>query len=71
MELFEQVQLLQEQLEVTKSNQVEENYDIVLKVKPEKVNQITQEYINGKKCIVIPVEENEQTYVNGMTDIIQ
>ena len=36
----------------------------------EKVNQITQEFINGKKCIVIPVEENEQTYVNGMTDIL-
>lgn len=70
MELFEQVQMLQEQLEVSKSSQLEEDYDIVLKVKPEKVNQISRDYINGKKCIIIPVEEDEQTYVNGMTDII-
>ncbi|WP_291571724.1 DUF4317 family protein [Clostridium sp. UBA4548] len=44
-----------------------ENYDIVLKVKPEKVPQIRSEIIEGKKCIIIPVEDNEQANVNGIT----
>lgn len=43
------------------------NYDVVLHVKPQKVNQISSQMIDGKKCIVIPVEENEQIKVNGVT----
>ena len=44
----------------------EENYDIILKVKPEKASQIKSQIIEGQKYIVIPVEENEQTNVNGV-----
>ena len=42
------------------------NYDIVLKVKPQKVPQIKSQIIDGQKCIVIPIEDNEQANVNGV-----
>lgn len=47
-----------------------ENYDIVLKVKPEKVPQIKSQIIDGKKYLVIPVDENEQANVNGINNIV-
>lgn len=47
-----------------------ENYDIVLKVKPEKVPQIKSQIIDGKKYLVIPVDENEQANVNGIDNIV-
>lgn len=39
-------------------------YDVVLKVKPEKVPQIKSEIIDGKKCLIIPMEEDEHAKVN-------
>lgn len=51
-------------------NTTPEDYDIVLQVKPEKVSQIKSQIIDGKKYIVIPIEENEQTAVNGVDNII-
>ena len=45
-------------------------YDVVLQVKPEKVSQIKSQIIDGQKCIVIPINENEQTTVNGLLDLI-
>lgn len=42
------------------------NYDIMLQVKPEKVPEIKTQIIDGKKYIVIPVEDNEQANVNGV-----
>lgn len=47
-------------------NNVSLNYDIILKVKPQKVSQIKSQVVDGKKCIVIPVEDNEQANVNGI-----
>lgn len=41
-------------------------YDVVLQVKPEKVAQIKSQIIDGKKCIVIPMDDNEQANVIGM-----
>ena len=80
--LVEQIQELQEKLEETTKatssslspdnirNQTEEsldaNYDVVLQVKPEKINQIKSQIINGKKCIIIPMDENEHANVNGV-----
>lgn len=49
---------------------VASSYDIVLQVKPEKVPQIKSEIINGQKCIIIPIDENEQTNVNGVENLI-
>ena len=45
------------------------NYDIVLKVKPEKVEQIKYQIIDGKKYLVIPVDD-EQANVNGVNGLI-
>jgi len=42
------------------------NYDVVLHVKPEKANKIHSSVINGQKCLVIPMEENEQATINGV-----
>lgn len=46
------------------------NYDVVLRVNPEKMNQIKSQIIDGKKCIIIPMDENEHANVNGVTDFI-
>ena len=46
------------------------DYDIVLKVKPEKVEQIKYQIIDGKKYLVIPVDDDEQANVNGIDRII-
>jgi hypothetical protein len=51
-------------------NETASNYDIILQVKPEKIPQIKSQIIDGQKCIVIPINENEQTTVNGLDDLI-
>ena len=52
------------------SEEENEDYDIVLKVKPEKVPQIKSQIIDGKKYLVIPIDENEQTTVNGIDSLV-
>ncbi len=42
-----------------------ESYDIILQVKPEKKDQIISQIIEGKKYIMIPMEDDEQVNVNG------
>ena len=46
------------------------NYDVILQVRPEKIPQIKSQLIDGQKCIVIPINEDEQTTVNGLDDLI-
>ncbi|WP_294355404.1 DUF4317 family protein, partial [uncultured Clostridium sp.] len=46
------------------------NYDVVVKVKPEKVSQIKSQIIDGQKCIIIPIEDNEQANVNGTETLL-
>ncbi|ADL51731.1 DUF4317 domain-containing protein [Clostridium cellulovorans] len=46
------------------------NYDVIVQVKPEKVPQIKSQIIDGQKCLVIPINEDEQTRVNGLDDLI-
>lgn len=41
-------------------------YDVVLRVKPEKANQIKSQMLNGQKCLVIPMDEGEYVNVNGI-----
>ena len=41
-------------------------YDVFLRVKPQKVSQISYQMINGKKCMIIPVDEDEQANINGV-----
>ena len=51
-------------------SEVDNNYDIVLQVKPEKVSKIKSEIINGQKCFIIPVDEDEHTNVIGVENLI-
>ena len=60
-------QLLEKQEEIDTYMAETKNYDVVLHVKPEKANQIHSSMIDGKKCIVIPMDENEQAAINGVT----
>lgn len=62
--LEKEVEILQNKLENTNKkleevskmeDESEENYDIILKVKPEKASQIKSQIIEGQKYIVIPV----------------
>lgn len=46
------------------------NYDIVLHVKPQKLPQIKSQIIDGKKCIVIPIDDDEQAKVNGVSALL-
>lgn len=41
-------------------------YDVVLRVKPEKANQIKSQIVNGQKCLIIPMDEGEYVNVNGI-----
>ena len=60
-------QLIEKQEEIDNYMAETRNYDVVLHVKPEKANQIHSSMIDGKKCIVIPMDENEQATINGVT----
>lgn len=51
-------------------NNLTHDYDVILQVKPEKISQIKSQIIDGQKCIVIPINDNEQTTVNGLDDLI-
>lgn len=48
-------------------NDDKDDYDVILKVNPEKVDQIKSQIIDGQKCIIIPIEEDEKANVNGVT----
>ena len=39
--------------------------DIIVKVNPEKIEQISTTFLDGKKCIIIPVEDGEKATING------
>ena len=56
--------------ETSEHNLSSGNYDVILQVKPEKVHEITSQIIDGKKCIVIPINEDEQATVNGVDNLI-
>ena len=52
------------------SDEADGHYDVILQVKPEKVSQIKSQIIDGKKCIIIPINEDEHTTVNGLDNLI-
>lgn len=76
--LRKQVEILSHELSLVKNNlneeaknemnEEDEEYDIILTVKPEKVASIRTQLIDGQRCLVIPVNENEYTKVNGKGD---
>lgn len=56
--------------EIESENNITANYDIVLHVNPQKVTQIKSQIIDGKKCIVIPMDDDEQANVNGVNTLL-
>lgn len=52
------------------SDDTVKTYDVILRVKPEKVPQIRSQTIDGRKCLVIPLEENEHAAVNGVNTTV-
>lgn len=60
---------IQNNVEIDTEN-VQLNCDVVVNVKPEKMPQIKSQMMGGKKCIIIPMDENERIKVNGVTDLI-
>ena len=44
--------------------------DIVLKVNPDKVEEITTTFLDGKKCIIIPIDDGEKASINGIAQTV-
>ena len=47
-----------------------QNYDVVLHVKPSKLSAIKTEIIDGQRCIIVPLSDDEQATINGIEDMI-
>lgn len=59
-ELQHQIVTLQKRL-----NNSQEEGQITLNVSPEKASEITADFIDGQRCLIIPINENEHATVNG------
>lgn len=81
LDLIHQVESLKQQLDDTRSLPIAESegdedvpavktYDVILRVKPEKVGQIHSDIINGQKCLIIPMNEDEHAAVNGINTTV-
>jgi len=79
--LVEQIHKLEEKLEEKKEERqqekldsypeqesYEDEFDVILNVKADKMDQIKTSIIEGKKYLVIPIEENEHSKINGVAD---
>lgn len=79
-ELRAQVEELKQQVALQQTNSTSSDddetddgiktYDVILRVKPEKVSQIKSQMIDGQKCLVIPMDENEHAAVNGVNTTV-
>lgn len=63
-------QLLEKQEEIDNYIAETKTYDVVLRVKPEKASQIKSQIINGEKCLIIPLKENEHATINGVNTTV-
>lgn len=63
-------QLIEKQEEIDHYIAETKTYDVVLRVKPEKASQITSQIINGEKCLVIPMKDDEHATINGVNTTV-
>ena len=63
-------QLIEKQDEIDNYIAETKTYDVVLRVKPEKASQIKSQVINGQKCLVIPMGEDEHATINGVNTTV-
>ena len=63
-------QLIEKQEEIDNYIAETKTYDVVLRVKPEEASQIKSQVINGQKCLVIPMGEDEHATINGVNTTV-
>lgn len=63
-------QLIEKQEEIDNYIAETKTYDVVLRVKPEKASQIKSQVINGQKCLLIPMGEDEHATINGVNTTV-
>ena len=63
-------QLIEKQEEIDNYIAETKTYDVILRVKPEKASQIKSQVINGQKCLVIPMGEDEHATINGVNTTV-
>ncbi len=63
-------QLVEKQEEIDNYIAETKTYDVVLRVKPEKAAQIHSQIIDGQKCLVIPMKEDEHAAINGVNTTV-
>ncbi|MDD6480917.1 MAG: DUF4317 domain-containing protein [Lachnospiraceae bacterium] len=63
-------QLIEKQEEIDHYIAETKTYDVVLRVKPEKAAQIKSQVIDGQKCLVIPMREDEHATINGVNTTV-
>lgn len=63
-------QLVEKQEEIDHYIAETKTYDVVLRVKPEKAAQIHSQVIDGQKCLVIPMNEDEHAAINGVNTTV-
>lgn len=59
-----------ESVEEATEEKTEQSYDVVLQVNPSKLSKIKTEIIDGQRCIVVPIDEDELATINGIEDLI-
>ena len=63
-------QLIEKQEEIDNYIAETKTYDVVLRVKPEKASQIKSQMIDGQKCLVIPMKDDEHATINGVNTTV-
>lgn len=66
-ELEKQVEFLKDKLEkIETSHDVDKDYDIILKIKSEKIDKVKSEVIDGQEYMLIPIDKNEKTKIDEL-----
>lgn len=63
-------QLVEKQEEIDNYIAETKTFDVVLRVKPEKASQIKSKVIDGQKCLVIPMKDDEHAAINGVNTTV-
>lgn len=73
--LTDKIQSLEQELEVARSEQPAQTADhqasenassIMVQLSSDKIDYVQSKVIDGQKCLIIPVEDGESTYINGI-----
>ncbi len=73
-ELKEEIALLKNEVDYHRSVSGENSenstditeFDVIMHVKPTKVSQIHTEVVDGRRCVVVPLQDGEEFCINGV-----